>query len=60
MSDESDEYYRMYGRMGEMELTVRGPDGDWVEEQFEESWEKRLDEASEMKEAIRNGDVSTQ
>lgn len=64
MSDDEDENgdgpYRMYGRLGQMELTVKGPDAEWVEERFEESWQNRLEEASEMKEAIRRADVSSQ
>lgn len=48
--------YRMYASLGDLELTVKGPDGEWVEEQFEETWRNRLEEAAEMKEAIRNAD----
>jgi len=62
MSDEEDDNgpYRMYASLGDLELTVKGPDGDWVEEQFEKQWKERLDEASEMKQAIRKADRSAQ
>lgn len=62
MSDEQengDGPYRMYGSLGDLELTVKGPDPDWVENQFEKQWSDRLDEASEMKEAIRDADYTT-
>jgi len=64
MSDDEDENgdgpYRMYGSLGDLELTVKGPDAEWVEEQFEKQWMDRMEEASEMKEAIRRADVSSQ
>jgi len=58
--DDSDGPYRMYGSLGDLELTVKGPDAEWVEEQFEKQWKERLDEAADMKEAIRRADVSAQ
>jgi hypothetical protein len=60
MSDDDGGEYRMYGRLGQMELTVKGPDEEWVEERFEQSWANRLEEANEMKEAIRQADRSAQ
>jgi len=59
MSDEEGEY-SIYVSLGDLEQTVSGPDKEWVEEQFEESWQNRLDEAGEMKRAIRDSDRSTQ
>lgn len=55
-----DEPYRMEASMGELSLTVKGPDPDWVEAKFEDSWQSRLEEASEMKQAIRRADMSAQ
>ena len=63
MSDDcdecADEPYRMFASLGDLDLTVKGPDPDWVVEQFETQWQERLEEASEMKEAIRDADRST-
>lgn len=63
MSDDEDESnkdgdYSMYASLGDLTLEVKGPDGNWVEETFESTWQKRLEEAGEMKEAIRDADGS--
>lgn len=59
MSDE-DHPYEVECDLGDLHLRISGPDPDWVDEHFEEKWDKRLDESEEMKEAIRRADVSTQ
>jgi hypothetical protein len=58
--DSSNGKSKISATLGDLELTVKGPDEEWVEEQFEKQWTERLDEASEMKEAIRRADVSAQ
>jgi hypothetical protein len=50
----------MYASLGDLTVEVSGADKEWVREAFEESWSNRLAESSEMKDAIREADVSTQ
>lgn len=46
--------------LGDLRVSVKGDDMDEVAEQFEFVWSNRLEESAEMKEALRNSDVSTQ
>lgn len=57
---DAQEEYRMYATLGSLTLEIEGNDKEWVADRFEESWETRLQEASEMKEALRRADVSAQ
>lgn len=45
--------------LGDLHVSVSGDDEEWVAERFEAVWRRRLRESDEMKEALRNGDVST-
>lgn len=45
--------------LGDLYLSVDGADEEWVEEQFEKQWQQRLEEAADMKQAIRDADVAT-
>jgi len=58
MSDEC--LYRIEASLGDLDLTVEGPDEDWVEQQFNEQWAERLAESETMKEALRRADRSSQ
>lgn len=49
----------MEASLGDLDLTVEGPDADWVEEQFESAWQDRLAESETMKEALRQADRSS-
>jgi hypothetical protein len=64
MSDDSDDNTdkksTITAELGNLYLSVDGPNEEWVEEQFEKQWQQRLEEAAEMKEAIRRADVSSQ
>lgn len=62
MSDdaESDGPYVLKGSLGDLEVVVKGDDSEWVQETFEETWSRRLEESSEMKEAMRKADRLTQ
>lgn len=59
-NSESDKQYQLDCRLNELELTVKGPDPHWVVDEFERQWRARLDESSEMKDAIRRSDRSAQ
>lgn len=58
MSDEC--LYQIDASLGDLDLTVEGPDEDWVEQQFNEQWAERLSESETMKEALRRADRSSQ
>lgn len=58
--DKSDKKSKISASLGDLSLTVNGPDEDWVEEQFEKQWKERLEESDVMKEAIRKADRSAQ
>jgi hypothetical protein len=51
--EENGTNYEVSCSLGDLSLTVSGGDEDWVEETFEEKWESRLQEAADMKEAIK-------
>lgn len=58
MSDEC--LYQIEASLGDLDLTVEGPDEDWVEQQFNEQWAERLAESETMKEALRRADRGSQ
>ena len=58
MSDDDDGPYEIEALIGSLSMTVSGPDEEWVRETFDEEWAERLEEASEMKEAIRQANPS--
>ena len=57
MSDD-DSPYEIEASIGSLSMNVSGPDEEWVRETFQEEWCDRLDEAAEMKEAIRQANPS--
>lgn len=48
------------GSLGDLHLRVVADDADTAEDVFERVWEKRMEEANELKEAIRTADRSAQ
>lgn len=47
MSDEEDHPYEIDAQAGDVQLTVSGPDEEWVDKEFDEKLE-RLEELSDM------------
>jgi len=58
--DETNGTYKIDCSLGDLDLTVKGSDPDWVEEEFEKQWQERLEESAEMKQAIRDADPYAQ
>jgi hypothetical protein len=55
MSEEGEGVYQIDATLGNLSLTVQGEDKEWVKETFDDEWQRRLQDAGEMSDAIRNG-----
>lgn len=55
MSEEEDGEFQLKCSLGNLRLSVSGPDEEWVKETFDEEWQKRLEESEDMSKALRDG-----
>lgn len=59
MSEEEEENgsteHRIYGHIGNLELTVKGQDPEWVSETFDDKLQNLLSESEDISKALRDG-----
>lgn len=60
MGDDNGDHAKISASLGNLSLTVQGTDEEWVEETFEEMWQRRLAESGEISKALRDGARSHQ